>query len=221
MKTFALSLAIGLTAATAVLAQEVMPRPCDRWCGTFVGGQLGAQVAGKDRFGLEVGRRMATPGTLDMRGLTGDLHVGHRWDAGSSFIVGAELKLGFSRADDSFTMAAPVGGLSGTVEQAMKQSLFLRGTLGREVYDDTLGYVTAGFGRVNVKTTASTGQVIDQDYNGYSVGFGMERPINDRLSAYGEYEYRNFGKSTVGIGSATTRITPKSHVLNLGLNYRF
>ncbi|RNI19731.1 autotransporter outer membrane beta-barrel domain-containing protein [Paracoccus pantotrophus] len=56
----------------------------------------------------------------------------------------------------------------------------------------------------------------------WTVGLGIERKINERVSLFGEWEFRQFGKSTLSDAAAySTRATPEHHHIRAGMNIQF
>ncbi len=203
------------------IASQPAARSYIRWCGPFVGGQIGYAFGGNDTFGLSQGGSLvAKPGTFEDGGPLMRLHLGRRWNAEGG-VAGVQLSVARGNIGDSITLSQPIGGLSGVTEQRLDSAIFLRGVAGREIGDQTLVYGALGIGRGRFGITSASGASADFDATGYTVGLGIERPLGDHLSIYGEYEYMNFGKTEVVIGGLTTQATPKWHTLNVGVNYKF
>ena len=62
---------------------------------------------------------------------------------------------------------------------------------------------------------------ISQDLQGYVVGGGVEYAVNPALSLKAEYLYIDFDKKRVVTPLSTTTINQDTHLLKVGVNYRF
>ena len=60
--------------------------------------------------------------------------------------------------------------------------------------------------------------------DGYTVGAGLEYMFSPNWSAKAEYQYYNFGNTTITAGPPDvvgTRFRDDEHTVKVGLNYRF
>lgn len=194
------------------------------WDGAYFGGSLGHAGRGNDRVGLwdsTSGKWLGMIGTLRQHGTLARLHVGNRWMISGRYVLGAQVGLAFGNVRD--TIADPIGG--GKLSHDLKHALFVRGSAGRLLGPDFLGYLTAGlgYGKFGMSNSVATGPFAKTTYTslGYTLGVGVEKALSDRLSVFGEYEYAQFGKKHVEDAGKHTEATPKWHSINVGLNYRF
>ena len=198
------------------------PRP---WQGAYVGGTLGYHFAGGDRVGIApaTGPSFSTGEELNISGLAASLRAGYRWQF-SDFVVGGEIAAEGGNVEDSFTG----GGYSGSTTLNHALSVRLKAGYASTLFDSFI-YGTIGLSRAEfdyvVSGSGGGGPVsFDDTYstNGYILGVGFERPLSDRWTLTGEYEYVNFGTDELTDGAGnTTLATPLFHTLKLGVNYNF
>ncbi|WP_128253901.1 outer membrane protein [Falsirhodobacter deserti] len=187
--------------------------------GGYVGGGLGYAFAGDDRVGAIPVTRDA--GTLEISGAVGNVHTGYRWQQpGSRIVYGVEAMATLADVGDD----ADEAGFRSAND--LKWTATLRGNLGYVVQPDMLLYGFAGYsvGRSEYWVVGN-GDVLheERDLDGYVVGLGLEKLLNNNWSVRGEYEYANYGSETTtsNAGTFTTEETPEFHTLRVGLNYRF
>ncbi|WP_265501509.1 outer membrane protein [Paracoccus beibuensis] len=236
------SVFIGIQAALAgepvvapvveVTPVEVAPVSVSTWAGGYVGGSLGYSFSGDDEIGLEllsdgstVGRANDL-GEADIKGVTGGLHAGYRWQR-NKWVFGPELGIEGGSVDGSDAVSA--FGSEGTLESDVKYVATLVMKTGYEVSPGTLVYGTAGIAHGKFDYTGTLNddsQTVEYSNTGYALGLGVERRMSDRMSIFAEYQYRDFGEKTVefDIGDDTavaTRPTPTHSNVKVGLNFRF
>lgn len=204
------------------------PAPVSDWAGAYVGGSLGYVFGSDDVIGLDKldnDERATDIGAVDIKGVNAGIHAGYRWDRGN-WVYGPELGLEGGSVDASDNVAA-FGNEYG-VESKLNYLVSLRLKAGYEVNPETLVYGTVGVAHGDFDYTLSeAGSSLTEGYSdtALSAGLGVERKLNERLSMFAEWEYRQFGKteltfSTDG-GDLATRATPKHHNIKVGVNYRF
>ncbi|WP_424939464.1 outer membrane protein [Aliiroseovarius sp. S253] len=203
----------------AVVYEDLTP-----WEGAYVGGTIGYHFPGGDRVGIEpsVGAPFNL-GDLDISGWNGSLRAGYRWQF-ADFIVGSELAVEGGYVEDTITN----GNYRASTKLNHALSLRVKAGTIMPIFDSFV-YATVGLSRAefDYEVTGSGGNgpiSFDETYstNGYILGVGFERPISDRWTLTGEYEYVNFGKDELTDGAGnTTLATPLFHTLKLGLNYNF
>lgn len=201
----------------APIVEEVVPT----WQGGYVGATLGYAFNGDDRVGLDTPLGFFDLGTVELEGFNAGLRVGYRWQR-DRWVFGPEL--GFEG-----------GNINNNVDQygyeahtKIKNVIALRGKAGYVMDNDMLVYGTLGVARAKIEYQVhGDGPLgpadIDDSYskNGYIVGIGVEKKLNDRLSLTGEYEYANFGKQVLTAGDVSTRATPDYHNVKVGVNFAF
>lgn len=220
-----------------VVAPVIDAAPAD-WRGVYVGGTLGYAFGGDDEVGYTFvpdDDLFSSPDKLELSGANGGLRVGYRTQiAGPTrdWVIGAELGYEGGNIEDSFD----TDGF--TADSSINNVLALRikaGALNQA--KDTLFYGIVGAARADIDYSISGeydvyGGAADPEYfevstegetmNGYIIGLGVERRLNERLSVTGEWEYANFGKETLeGLSGYSTEMTPDFHNIKIGLNYQF
>lgn len=199
------------------------------WAGLYAGARLGYGFDGDDEVGhrTPAGRLVASPGRLEIDGVSYGLRLGWRGEVSlgrPAFVYGVELGYDGGGIEDSFTS----NGYAAKSE--LNDLLGLRLKLGRtDISRQTLFYGILGYVRGDFDYSvagATGGDAIalqsQDDYDGFSVGLGVEHRLTDRMSLTAEWEYLDFGDQTLtdGVG-ATTKATPSFKTINIGLNYRF
>ena len=228
------SLSLGATAAHAggytspvvepVIAPVVEAAPSD-WQGGYAGLTLGYAFKGEDEVGIDQpprGGGAGTPDELDLSGVNAGLRIGYRWQR-DRWVFGPELGYEGGDIKDDFS----TGGYD--AESKIKNVLALRLKAGYLFNDDMLlyGIVGAARAKIDYKVEGDGAHcpiALNDDYseNGYIVGVGVEKKLNERLSLTGEYEYANFGKTTLeDANGVSTRATPKYNNVKVGLNFKF
>lgn len=216
----------------AVVAPPVVVSQPSDWAGAYVGGALGYAFASDDEVGLErrnaAGDRVARSadlGAVDIKGPTFGLHAGYRWQR-DNWVFGPELSIEAGSVDASTNVDAI--GVAGEVSSELNYLVGLRMKTGYAVDPDTLLYGTFGIAYGDFDYTLSQqGNSQTESYSDttLTVGLGAERRINERLSAFAEWEFRKFGKTEIsytdGDNHLVTMATPKHHHIKVGVNYRF
>ncbi|MBB1491542.1 porin family protein [Paracoccus sp. MC1854] len=197
----------------------VAPAASD-WQGGYAGITLGYAFGGDDRVGAYTAddRFIANLGDAEISGANGGLHVGYRWQR-NRWVIGPELSYTFSNISDDFGYDVPGLG-SGTFKSEVDDLWALKLKTGYLARPDTLVYGIAGYQEGNF-TLSAGGSDVEYDADGYVVGLGVERLINDRLSVTGEWEYSDFGTTDVEILGANTSASSSFHNVKVGLNFRF
>lgn len=244
----ALASTVAMAGGTAMPIVDVAPveipvTPAGRnWEGGYVGGALGFGFGGDDTVGLQafdgsgpIGR--ATDITdVKISGVTGSAHVGYRWQRGQ-WVVGPNLAAELSGISDSSSGSFSLNGFDydTTVESEIKSVIDLTLKTGYLVDPTTMIYGVAGVSRGSFNysfETTGTGAgsfsgSSSEDFTstGYVLGFGVERAFSDRLSGFGEFNYRSYGTNDIttplAVGDGTTRATPSHSAIKLGVNYAF
>ncbi|WP_372840615.1 outer membrane protein [Phaeovulum sp.] len=186
-----------------------------QWDGAYWGLSLALTGEGDDR--VSVTPPGDTPGTLSMGGVLGAAHLGWRQEA-KGIVWGVEGDLQLGRVSDSFTASGY------TASSRINQAASLRLVAGLPAGDTGLLYLTGGLAAANVNySVSSTGLDISDTSirTGYAVGAGYERQLYSGWNARLEYQYSNYGKTTLYDGLSETEETPDYHSLRIGLNHSF
>lgn len=212
-----------------VVVEEVAP--VGDWAGAYVGAALGYAFGGDDSVGFDmvdgagnVLDRANDVGDLDMKGANIGAHVGYRWQR-DNWVFGPELAIeGGAIEEESNTPAFGAADLKS--EAKLNYLVGLRMKTGYAINPSTLVYGTFGVAHgdfdYTVKTAANSETENFSD-TGLTAGLGVERKLNERLSMFGEWEYRHFENTDVHFDEAglVTRASPSTHNLKVGVNYRF
>lgn len=234
---------------TPVVPPVAAPAPVSDWAGAYAGVGLGYVFGGDDEVGIdgydegdyyagdEPDVRTNNITNLEISGAVLDARLGYRWQR-NKFVFGPELSVDGGSVDDSWSRISPNSTpLPGepledraSIESSMKYSVNLAFKTGYLVRPDTMIYGSAGFvhGKFDYEIALNDNSASD-DYtaNGYTIGLGVEHKINERISVFGEYNYRNYGKTDVvfddlpGGGQLVTRGTPEHSIVKMGVNFSF
>lgn len=196
------------------------------WAGAYVGLGLGYVFGSDDVVGISdpTDTLIASPGSVDLKGMTYGLQLGYRWQratsSGRQIVFGPEFSYESGSADASFVN----GTRSGEAELDKFMALRLKtGVLNSA--GNTLFYGIAGYGRGEFNyAVEGNGMSYDGSYkdNAWILGLGAERKVSDRMSVFGEWEFRGFGKTTLtDAGGFMTEATPEHHHVKLGVNFSF
>ncbi|WP_313352858.1 outer membrane protein [Paracoccus sp. (in: a-proteobacteria)] len=208
-----------------VVVPEVTPVPAFNWQGVYAGGAIGYSFNGDDRVGITPpdNGTVYTPGSVDISGMSWSLYLGYRWQReaqGRQIVFGPELAYEGGNASDSFDS----NGVSASSELDRLLSLRWKTGLLNEA-QDTLFYGTIGYahGKFDYSVDGA-GMDYRGDFtdNAWTVGLGIEKKLNERVSLFGEWEFRQFGKTVLSDAAGyTTRATPEHHNIRIGVNISF
>ena len=238
--TTALVLSAGTSFAGGAIVPVVEAQPvmidevpvASNWAGAYVGGGLGYSFGGDDEIGIAIvedGDEIARDtdlGDVDIRGVTARLHAGYRWQR-NNWVFGPELGIEGGSVDGE-TDILPFG-TAATIKSEMNYLVTLVMKTGYEVQPGTLVYGTFGVAHGDFDYTLSAGdQSATEGFSapGLAAGLGVERMINDKMSVFAAYQYRDLGKETVSFtddfgDTVTSEATPAHSNVSFGVNYRF
>lgn len=183
--------------------------PAGEWQGAYAGLTLGYAFDGDDRIGPYDGW-----GNAQVSGVNAGVRLGYRWQR-DRWVFGPEIAYVAGSIDDSFPLD------EGEFTSEVNHMLGLRLKAGRLVGTDTLIYGILGWQQGDF-TYNEAGTDIDYDADGHVIGLGIEKRLTDRLSITGEYEFSQFGRTTVThVNEAISAATPEHSNVKLGVNYRF
>lgn len=215
-----------------IIAAPVKTPPVSDWAGAYVGGSLGYAFGGDDVIGFErrngAGdklQRGTSLGQIDLKGPTAGLHLGYRWQK-DNWVFGPELGIEGGSVDATDRVESI--GVDGEVTSELNYLVALRMKTGYAVNPQTLLYGTLGVAHGDFDYTLSrpgNSQTKNYSDTGFTVGLGAERKINERLSAFAEWEFRQFGNTEIGYvdgdNHLATQATSEHHHIKLGVNFRF
>ena len=206
----------------------VMPPANDMamgWTGFYAGLSVAWASVGDDRVGIRsaTGVKQPGPGTLRLSGPGGGLHAGFRWETrllGQKAVLGPEISYERSSADDA---VATSGVSASTSLDNVWSAKFKAGTLSESRKTLFYGSLGAAHGEFDYAVQGS-GMDYDGQYSdtAWTMGVGVEHKISPEISLFGEWELRQFGKTSLrdSMGN-TTEATPRHHELRVGVNVAF
>ncbi|WP_159454041.1 outer membrane protein [Roseovarius albus] len=199
--------------------------------GFYAGGSLAYAFGQDDEVGHTDpnGRFVANAGTFEPEGLNYGLRLGWRNNlplpsGGRLFVYGFELGYDFSDIEDSFSTAAYDASTEIESVLSLKYKGGITNSKKNTLFYTTLGYINTEFDYdVNGATGGDTIALNGSDNQGGLVfGLGVERAINQNLSALLEWEYNYINSFTLrDSAGASTVVTPSFNNIRLGLNYSF
>lgn len=139
---------------------------------------------------------------------------GYNWQSGSS-VFGLEGDFAWNDAD-----GGNAGGALGIpVTTEMKWLSTLRARLGFAA-DASLFYVTGGAAFADVRATGG-GVTASDTRTGWTVGAGVETMLGQGWTTKLEYLYVDLGDKTMYTNVNPIKVDYTSHIVKLGLNYKF
>lgn len=217
MKKFTLSIVAVMAMSTFAVA--------DTWVGPYAGLQAGYNGGNMDTR-AEDGNDAVVLDGFNVDGFTGGIFAGYNWQVYNDLLLGVEGEYNLASADDSITMNEGWGSWGENVEQNWDASLRLRAGMDM---GDYMPYVTAGIAWAGVETHGWTSFSGSDDHDatltGFTVGAGVERKINENLSARIQYRYSDYGDETWTLDPSndydTGKVEYNAHMLTVGVIYRF
>lgn len=194
------------------------PAPIYNWTGFYIGGHLGGAFEGDNGLtGSGNGRFL------------GGVQVGADYQFAANWVIGIEGQYSFV-ARDTASAIFPTGGF--TVSDRTGNLGSVTGRLGY-TWGPALLYAKGGVGfrdgeSINVTNSTNGAGVAFASTThdtGYTVGGGLEYMFAPSWSAKIEYQYYNFGTSSVTIpaapagGAALVSWKPDEHTVKAGINY--
>lgn len=225
MKTILLGATALVAFAGSALAADIQARPYTKapppvtapamvynWTGFYIGGHLGGSFGGDNALFADNGRFM------------GGVQGGADYQFAPNWVLGIEAQYswlananrtgalgGVLISDRERGLGSVTGRLGYTWGPAM---LYAKG--GYAFRDNTLSASLAGL-PVGLATTGNRD-------SGYTVGAGLEYMFAPNWSAKAEYQYYNFGNTTLTtatVPTLTANYRNDEHTVKVGLNYRF
>jgi opacity protein-like surface antigen len=214
-------LVVGLPARAADLSTKApmfVPATSYSWTGAYVGASFGGVFNRED---------VTTPlgiFSTDPSGVLGGIQLGYNYQF-SPWLLGIEAELAWTSAEGvaNFTNTAT----SATITSDHNWYDTVDGRLGY-VMGPLLLYVKGGGAWMNAdyRLTVNTGlngqATMNTTRGGWTAGAGLEYMLSPRWSAKVEYDYLDFGTSTMGFGTPFGNgLTFKTQIneVKAGLNY--
>ena len=227
MKNFLLGtvalLAMGASASAADLAARPYTKapayaaaPIYNWTGFYIGGHVGGAFAGNN----------AITGTDSSDGrFLGGIQGGYDYQFAPNWVLGIEANYSWTGSSNNngvvngYTYSSDLKGLGSVTGR-------LGYTWGPALLYVKGGYAYADLNQSVVGPVGAAPVVLDVKKNGYTVGAGLEYLFTQNWSGKIEYQYYDFGNTTVvsglgGFGLNGTSYKNDEHTVKAGLNYRF
>lgn len=187
------------------------------WTGFYVGGHLGGAFAGENNLQSNDARFL------------GGVQAGFDYQFAPNWVLGAEAQYSWlSGGSNNNGVIFPAGTL--VTGRTADQIGSVTGRLGY-TWGPALLYAKGGYAWREGNNIAMTNAGVPQAFttsgnskDGYTVGAGLEYLFAPNWSAKAEYQYYNFGNTTVTAGPADTvgaRFRNDEHTVKVGVNYRF
>ena len=205
------------------------------WTGCYFGGHFGGVWITKDYDLRSVGTAIGgivfdTPigfGSHDANGWLGGLQGGCNYQFAGGFVIGIQGDYAWMDAEGSH--AGPFGGVT-SLQSNVKSLASITGRIGY-AWDRFLGYVKGGGAWERDEylwyVTAAPGlsTSASETRSGWTIGVGGEYAFSDWLTGFVEYNYYDFGTSTVAfpVGPLDFNfdIEERKSVIKAGLNFKF
>ncbi|MFZ2160214.1 MAG: outer membrane beta-barrel protein [Bradyrhizobium sp.] len=228
MKKLLLGAAALIAFAAPAAAADIPPRTYSKapaytapavvynWTGFYIGGHLGGAFAGDNSLQ-----------SSDARFL-GGVQAGFDYQFAQNWVIGAEAQYSWLNADNNNGVLFPGGTLvtGGNNNQLGSVTGRVGYTWGPALLYAKGGYAWRDSNNIGV-TVAGAPAAFTTDGNhkdGYTVGTGLEYMFAPNWSAKAEYQYYNFGNTTITAGPPDVvgaRFRNDEHSVKVGLNYRF
>lgn len=170
---------------------------------------------------LDTAARSGTPAenAYEADGIFGTLVVGHDYASSGPWVLGAVLD--FSFGDENGTAQEP-GPVVFRVKQDWEASL--RGRAGYRL-DGFMPYATAGITYASFETKyrqlALPFISADSQSVGWTIGAGVDVPVNEKWTLVAEYRYTDYGDDIDALGTIDGPYDISSSQVYFGANYRF
>ena len=213
------------------LAGADMPPPV-RWTGCHVGGHAGVAWGNSDKWiprtpgGAFEGVSLGGHG---VDGFIGGVQAGCDYQLQNGVVLGAGGDYGWTQADGTHPSTRETGVFYHSETQALAS---LTGRLGY-AFDSVLVYVEGGPAWERVDYSAATTQIgtayrASDTREGWTVGAGGEYAFSERVTAFVEYAYYDFGTDRITLDpqytflpTAFVDIEDTANVIRAGVNLRF
>ncbi len=215
------------------------------WTGFYVGLNVGGSWGNQDSSLVTVAGVPVQSNSAKLNGIIGGGQIGYNWQF-NQIVLGLEADFDGSGqkgdGDPLYAIAAGApfctiacfpGAPGATIAYTNKLDWFgtVRGRFGWAM-DHWLPYVTGGWafghGTINGTTTTTTPTTAtfsaSQNYNGWTIGGGVEYALTNNWSAKAEYLYINYGNGpTIAISPTLNILAGRmtDNIGRLGVNYKF
>lgn len=166
------------------------------------------------------------PMSVKSSGSLAGLQTGADWQFGN-IVVGAEIDGSWSSIKGSVTdPAAFVQPVFAGILLEYKALATATGRVGY-AFGNLLGYVKGGGAWANIEYRTGTQTpfptIINHQRTGLTAGAGLEYLVMRNLSVRAEYDYINFGATSMSLGcrNVPCSVDHELHLVKLGVNWRF
>jgi len=228
MKKTILGAAVLVALAGPALAADMPARPYAKapaytapalvynWTGFYIGGHVGGAFAGDNSLQ-----------SSDARFL-GGVQAGFDYQFAPNWVLGAEAQYSWLNNGNANNVIFPAGTVvNGNLANQIGS---VTGRVGY-TWGPGLLYAKGGYAwrdgnniGVTVGGVPAAFATSGNDKSGYTVGAGLEYMFTPNWSAKAEYQYYNFGNTTITAGPAPVvgaRFRDDEHTVKAGVNYRF
>jgi outer membrane immunogenic protein len=227
MKKFLLSAAACIAFAAPAFAADIpartytkapvytAPQVVYNWTGFYIGGHIGGAFPGSSSLESSDGRFL------------GGAQGGFDYQFAPNWVIGAEAQYSWLTGNSGNGVLFPGGALvTANNDQLGSVTGRLGYTWGPALLYAKGGYAWRGNDNIGVSVggTPVAFTTVGNRRDGYTVGAGLEYMFAPNWSVKGEYQYYNFGSTTVTAGPAPivgNSFRDDEHTVKLGVNYRF
>jgi len=227
MKKFLLSAAACIAFAAPAFAADIpartytkapvytAPQVVYNWTGFYIGGHIGGAFPGSSSLESSDGRFL------------GGAQGGFDYQFAPNWVIGAEAQYSWLTGNSGNGVLFPGGALvTANNDQLGSVTGRLGYTWGPALLYAKGGYAWRGNDNIGVSVggTPVAFTTVGNRRDGYTVGAGLEYIFAPNWSVKGEYQYYNFGSTTVTAGPAPivgNSFRDDEHTVKLGVNYRF
>ncbi len=197
------------------------------WTGFYIGANVGGGWSQLDSS-LNLFNVVTINNTNEANGVVGGGQIGYNWQTGG-FVIGVEADFdgfGLSHTRDLVTIPALSFGLGTKVESGF--GIDATGRLGYAA-GPALFYAKGGYayfdGKVGIDAPSPL-NVRKSGIDGWTIGGGIEYKLSPSWSVKGEYQYYDFGSTTLDplaavgiIGGPTIHSDLNVNTVKVGVNY--
>ncbi len=186
------------------------------WTGFYIGGHVGGAFAGDNSLQ-----------SSDARFL-GGVQAGFDYQFAPNWVLGAEAQYSWLNNGTNNGVTFPAGTV--VTGNVVNQIGSVTGRLGY-TWGPGLLYAKGGYAWRDGNNIGVTVAGVQQGFtatgnskDGYTVGAGLEYMFAPNWSAKAEYQYYNFGNTTITAGppaAVGARFRDDEHTVKVGVNYRF
>jgi outer membrane immunogenic protein len=191
------------------------PQVVYNWTGFYIGGHIGGAFPGSSSLENSDGRFL------------GGAQGGFDYQFAPNWVIGAEAQYSWLTGNSGNGVLFPGGALvTANTDQLGSVTGRLGYTWGPALLYAKGGYAWRGNDNIGVSVggTPVAFTTVGNRRDGYTVGAGLEYMFAPNWSVKGEYQYYNFGSTTVTAGPAPivgNSFRDDEHTVKLGVNYRF